>query len=35
VVAIVDGEKKIGEAKPIVERGKQGIMGGRNDEAAP
>ena len=34
-VAILDGEKKLGEAKLMVERGNQGIMGGRNGEAAP
>jgi len=34
-VAILDGNEKIGEAKLIVERGKQGIMGGRDGAEAP
>ena len=34
-VTILDDAVKIGEAKLIVERGNQGIMGGRNGPAAP
>jgi TonB family protein len=34
-VTILDDAVKIGEAKLIVERGNQGIMGGRNGQAAP
>ena len=34
-VAIVNGKENLGEAKLIVERGKQGIMGGRDGAEAP